>query len=99
MSYEYGSQQVDIPNPFRFEGIAYTVRAAALLSFGVAALLAVRPLVDGGQRAFAVIVTAGGVALLGFGVFAAYRGLYKVFRFYVRSQNRTSCPSPIRSSR
>ncbi|HZF28272.1 MAG TPA: hypothetical protein VE907_04085 [Gammaproteobacteria bacterium] len=83
MSYEYGSQQVDIPNPFRFEGIAYAVRAAALLSFGVYALLGVRPLVAGGQRTLAAIVMAGGVALLGFGVFAAYRGLYKVFRFYV----------------
>ena len=35
MPFEYGSQQVDIPNPFRFEGIAYTVRAAALILLGL----------------------------------------------------------------
>jgi len=28
MPYEYGSQSIDIKNPFRLEGIAYVVRAA-----------------------------------------------------------------------
>ena len=83
MPFEYGSQQVDIPNPFRFEGIAYTVRAAVLILLGLIALLQVRTLVGEGQRAFGIAVMLGGIALLGFGVFAAYRGLYKVFRFYV----------------
>ncbi len=83
MSYVYGSQQVDIPNPFRFEGIVYTIRAVALLVLGIVALLGVRGLVDSGQRLLGAIDTIGGIALIGFGVFAAYRGLYKVFRFYV----------------
>jgi hypothetical protein len=39
MPFEYGSQQVDIPNPFRFEGIAYTLRAAVLILLGLIALL------------------------------------------------------------
>ena len=83
MPFEYGSQQVDIPNPFRFEGAAYTARAAVLVLFGLFALLSVRTLVADGERAIAGVVMAGGLALLGFGVFAAYRGLFKMFRFYV----------------
>jgi hypothetical protein len=83
MPFEYGSQQVDSPNPFRFEGAAYTARAAVLIVLGVIALLTVRPLVSDGERAIAGLVMVGGLALLGFGVFAAYRGLFKMFRFYV----------------
>ena len=83
MPFEYGSQQVEIPNPFRFEGAAYTARAAVLIVLGLLALLDVRDLVTAGERPLAGIVMLGGLALLGFGVFAAYRGLYKMFRFYV----------------
>ncbi len=83
MPFEYGSQQVDIPNPFRFEGAAYTARAAVLILLGLYALLSVRGLVTQGERAVAGAVMIGGLCLLGFGVFAAYRGLYKMFRFYV----------------
>jgi hypothetical protein len=83
MPFEYGSQQVDIPNPFRFEGMAYTARAAVLIVLGLFALLTVRTLVADGERTVAAVVMLGGLSLLGFGVFAAYRGLYKMFRFYV----------------
>jgi hypothetical protein len=83
MPFEYGSQQVDIPNPFRFEGMAYTARAAVLIVLGVIALLSVRTLVSDGERTVAIAMMLGGLSLLGFGVFAAYRGLYKMFRFYV----------------
>ena len=50
---------------------------------GLIALLSVRSLVADGERAVAGVVMAGGLALLGFGVFSAYRGLFKMFRFYV----------------
>lgn len=83
MPFEYGSQQVDIPNPFRFEGAAYTARAAVLVLLGLFALQSVRTLVADGERPIAGVVMVGGLALLGFGVFAAYRGLFKMFRFYV----------------
>ena len=39
MPFEYGSQQVDIPNPFRFEGMAYAARAGVLIVLGLLALL------------------------------------------------------------
>ena len=83
MPFEYGSQQVDIPNPFKLEGAAYTARAAVLIVLGVVALLTVRSLVGEGERAAAAAVMLGGLGLAGFGVFAAYRGLFKMFRFYV----------------
>ncbi len=83
MPFEYCSQQVDIPNPFKFEGAAYTARAAVLIVLGLITLLTVRSLVADGERVVAGIVTLGGLGLLGFGVFAAYRGLFKMFRFYV----------------
>jgi hypothetical protein len=54
-----------------------------LILLGLFALLSVRTLVLEGQRAVAGVVMVGGLCLLGFGVFAAYRGLFKMFRFYV----------------
>jgi hypothetical protein len=83
MPYEYGSQQVEIPNPFRFEGVVYTARAAVLILLGLYALLQVRTLVAAGDRPLAIVDMLGGMVLVGFGVHAAYAGLYKVFRFYV----------------
>ena len=83
MAYEYGSQQVNIPNPFRFEGVAYTIRAAVLILLGLYLLLQVRGLVAGGDRMLGVVDALGGMALVGFGIFSAYVGLFKVFRFYV----------------
>ncbi len=63
MPYEYGSQQVDIPNPFRFEGIVYTARAAILILLGLYALLQVRTLVAVGDRPLAVVDMLGGLVL------------------------------------
>jgi hypothetical protein len=83
MPYEYGSQQIQIPNPFRFEGMAYTVRAGVLILLGLYALLQVRTLVSEGQRLLGIVDTLGGLLLLGLGVFGVYVGLYKIFRFYV----------------
>jgi len=83
MPFEYGSQQVDIPNPFKFEGMACTARAAVLIALGLISLFTVRGLVADGERVAGIAVAFGGLALLGFGAYAAYRGLYKMFRFYV----------------
>jgi DNA-binding response OmpR family regulator len=49
MPFEYGSQQIQIPNPFRFEGIAYTIRAAILILLGLFALLQVDPVLRVGD--------------------------------------------------
>ncbi len=73
MPFEYGSQQVDIPNPFKFEGMAYTARAAVLIALGLISLFTVRGLVADGERGAGIAVALGGLALLGFGAYAAYR--------------------------
>jgi hypothetical protein len=83
MPFEYGSQQVEIPNPFRFEGAVYTARAVVLILLGLYALFQVRAIVAAGDRPLAIVDMVGGMVLVGFGVYAAYVGLYKVFRFYV----------------
>jgi hypothetical protein len=83
MPYEYGSQQVQIPNPFRFEGTVYTARAALLLILGVYVLLEVREVVGNGQRLLGIVDTVGGMLLLALGVFGVYVGLFKIFRVYV----------------
>ena len=83
MPYEYGSQQINIPNPFRFEGIVVALRGALLLLLGLLVLFQVRALVSDGQRVLGVIETIGGMLLLGLGVLGIYVGLYRVFRFYV----------------
>ena len=74
MSYEYGSQQVEIPNPFRFEGTVYTARAAVLCC---SACMRCSRSEGSSQRTSGLLgtfVALGGTVLLGFGVFAAYRG-------------------------
>lgn len=83
MAFEYGSQQVEIPNPFRFEGAAYTVRAVVLIALGLYALLQVRDFVAAGERIYGVADMIGALVLIGFGIWAAYLGLFKMFRFYV----------------
>jgi hypothetical protein len=83
MPYEYGSQQVDIPNPFRFEGLVYTVRAAALLLLGLYSLFQVRSFVIANERTLGVVDMVGGLVLVALAVVAAYVGLFKMFRFYV----------------
>lgn len=83
MPYEYGSEQIDIPNPFRFEGAAYTVRSVVLLILGLYTLLQVKDFVAAGQKVLAAGEMLGGMVLLGFGVFGLYVGLFKMFRFYV----------------
>jgi hypothetical protein len=83
MPFEYGSQQITIPNPFRFEGSVVAARGALLILLGLIVLFEVRDLVNAGQRNLGVVDTIGGILLLGLGVFGVYVGLYRVFRFYV----------------
>ena len=83
MPYEYGSQSIDIKNPFRLEGIAYVGRAAVLILLAVLLMLDVQETVKSGHRTIGWEEMGGGLLLLGFGIAAAYRGLFKLFRFYV----------------
>jgi hypothetical protein len=83
MAYEYGSQRIDIKNPFRLEGAAYVARAAVLIVLALFLMLHVKDTVASGARNLGWIQMGGGIVLLGFGIAAAYQGLFKLFRFYV----------------
>jgi hypothetical protein len=83
MAYEYGSQQIEIRNPFRLEGVALVVRAVVLIALALYLMLQVKDVVATGARALGWIQMGGGILLLGFGLAAAYQGLFRLFRFYV----------------
>ncbi len=73
MGFEYGSQTIEIRNPFRLEGATYLLRGLLTVPMGTWLLLYVP-----GELPFAV-----GVLLLGAGLYALGLGLYKLLRFYV----------------
>ncbi|HEX7122054.1 MAG TPA: hypothetical protein VF178_06745 [Gemmatimonadaceae bacterium] len=73
MGFEYGSQTIEIRNPFRLEGAAYLVRGLVTAPLGVYLILKV----SGG------LPFAAGVLLVGAACYAVSFGLFKLFRFYV----------------
>jgi hypothetical protein len=83
MPYEYGSQRIDIQNPFRLEGLAYAARALVLILLAVVLMFDVQDTVKSGHRTLGWEEMGGALVLLCFGIAAAYRGLFKLFRFYV----------------
>jgi hypothetical protein len=83
MPYEYGSQRIDIRNPFRLEGAAAAARAAIFILLAIYLMLDVKNTVAAGDRTLGWLQMGGGIVLLGLGIAAAYRGLFKLFRFYV----------------
>src|SRR4029453_16408627 len=83
MPYEYGSQRIDIQNPFKLEGLAHTARALVLILLAIVLMLDVQDTVKAGHRTLGWEEMGGALVLLGFGIAAAYRGLFKLFRFYV----------------
>ena len=83
MAFEYGSDTLGIKNPFKFEGLVLTVRGLIVTVLGVVALLAVKDLVSQGAKEAGWLSLAIGVLLLGNGVVATGRGLFKMMRFFV----------------
>lgn len=83
MAFEYGSDTLGIKNPFKFEGLVLTVRGLIVTILGVIALLSVKELVAEGAKEAGWLSLAIGVLLLGNGVVATGRGLFKVMRFFV----------------
>ncbi|WP_444994700.1 hypothetical protein [Aliikangiella sp. IMCC44359] len=83
MAFEYGSDTLGIKNPFKFEGFVLTVRGVIVTILGIVALLAVKDLVAQGAKEAGWLSLAIGILLLGNGVVATGRGLFKVMRFFV----------------
>ena len=82
MAFEYGSDTLGIKNPFKFEGLILTVRGVIVTILGIIALLAVKDLVAEGAKTAGWLSLAIGIFLLGNGVVATGRGLFKIMRFY-----------------
>jgi hypothetical protein len=83
MAFEYGSDTLGIKNPFKFEGLVLTIRGVIVTLLGIVALLSVKDLVATGAKEAGWLSLGIGVLLLGNGVIATARGLFKVMRFFV----------------
>ncbi len=73
MAFEYGSQSIELRNPFRLEGLLYFLRGAVVTSLGGYLIL-----YGADDLRF-----GAGVLLLAIGLYAVGLGLFKVARFYV----------------
>jgi hypothetical protein len=84
MGFEYGSQAIEVRNPFRAEGAAYALRGLIVAAAGVYLLL-FAGVGDGVAEpdARVVLQLVAGVLLLAGGLYALGLGLFKMFRFYV----------------
>jgi hypothetical protein len=83
MAFEYGSQVIQIRNPFRLEGLAYSLRGLVVTALGVYLMLSVKDQVSMGQDTLGMLQAGGGLLLVAIGLYALAMGLFKVFRFFV----------------
>lgn len=83
MGFEYGSQAIQIRNPFRAEGAVYAVRGAVVLALGAYLLMGVQATVGNGDNTLGALQFVGGLLLVVIGLHALGAGLFKMFRFYV----------------
>lgn len=82
MAYEYGTQKLNIRNPFRFEGLVRSLRGLVLTAIGVYLLLQIQPLLGIDKTRAWLSLFLGGLFVLG-GLKALGVGLFQVMRFFV----------------
>ncbi len=90
MAFEYGSSDLDIKNPFRFEGVLTIGRGLITAFLGGLIIFAMRDGVDPATlaasdeaRTLGWIKLSGGAFLLTAGLISLGAGLFKALRFYV----------------
>ncbi|GAB5388397.1 MAG: hypothetical protein Alpg2KO_13650 [Alphaproteobacteria bacterium] len=83
MSFEYGSRQIEIGNPFKLEGIFYALRGALIAILGGILIFSVRETVTADASLIGWLQFGTGIALLSLGLAAVGLGALKMFRFYV----------------
>jgi len=83
MAYDYGSQNIEITNPFKFEGIVTAIRGFILAVLGAILIFSVKDQITSSNTISGWIQMIGGIVLLTAGVTALSRGLLKLFKFYV----------------
>lgn len=82
MAFEYGTQKLNIRNPFRFEGLVRSVRGLVLTAIGVYLLLQIQPLLSTDKTQAWLSLAIGSVFVIG-GFKALGVGLFQVMRFFV----------------
>ena len=82
MAFEYGTQKLNIRNPFRFEGLVRSARGLALTAIGVYLLLQIQPLLSTDKTQAWMNLAIGGLFVVG-GFKALGIGLFQVMRFFV----------------
>ncbi|MCW8874785.1 MAG: hypothetical protein OQK27_03450 [Gammaproteobacteria bacterium] len=83
MAFEYGSQVIEVRNPFRLEGWVYCLRGLVTSTLGLYLLLSVKDQVSMGQDTLGLLQAGGGLLLVAIGLYALGMGLFKVFRFFI----------------
>ena len=83
MSFEYGSETLGIKNPFRVEGLLFSIRGLIVAAMGAYLLFTVKGVVHGGSTVQAWGHMIVGLVLLAGGLTALGRGGFKTFRFFV----------------
>lgn len=82
MAFEYGTQKLNIRNPFRFEGLIRSIRGLTLVAVGVYLLLQIQPLLSVDKNQAWLYLAIGGLFVLG-GFKALGIGLFQIMRFFV----------------
>ncbi len=83
MTFEYGSQQIGIKNPFREEGVFYILRGLVACGLGIILALGIREQVASGARDIAWFQLGVGFILFVIGGWATGIGLLKSLRFFI----------------
>lgn len=98
MSYEYGSIDLGIRNPFRAEGFVRAVGGLLTGGLGLFSLLMVKSLVEQGERLQGWMHLAVGVILLAAGLAALGIGIFQMVRFFVGRSVPTSLAKNVAKS-
>lgn len=82
MAFEYGTQKLNIRNPFRFEGLVRSVRGLIIVAVGVYLLLQIQSLLSV-DKTSAWLNLVVGALFVGGGLKALGGGLFQMMRFFV----------------
>ena len=83
MSFEYGSESLEIKNPFKVEGTLYLIRGLIVAVLGGILIFSVKEIAVSGAKTHAWACMIIGVILLLSGITGIGSGLFKMFRFFV----------------
>ena len=82
MAFEYGTQKLNIRNPFRFEGLVRSIRGLIVLGIGIYLLLQLQTLINTDKTSAWMSLALGGLFCAG-GLKALGGGLFQMMRFFV----------------